>query len=131
MLVVVGFLAAVLAPLAAQLIRFAVSRQREYFADATAAQFLRDPQSMVDALRRLEEDRTPLSRFESANAHLWFEEPNDLEGRGRRSRISLVASPRTRRSSSASPDWHSSTLAPSIPRRPLRPVQPPPAPGSR
>jgi len=81
-LMVVGFLAVLLAPLAAQLIRFAVSRQREYLADATAAQMLRDPQSMVDALRRLEEDRTPLTRFESANAHLWFEEPNDLEGRG-------------------------------------------------
>jgi heat shock protein HtpX len=81
-LMVVGFLAVLIAPLAAQLIRFAVSRQREYLADATAAQMLRDPQSMVDALRRLEQDRTPLTRFEAANAHLWFEEPNDLEGRG-------------------------------------------------
>jgi len=81
-LMVIGFIAVLLAPLAAQLIRFAVSRQREYLADATAAQMLRDPQSMVDALRRLDEDRTPLTRFESANAHLWFEEPNDLEGRG-------------------------------------------------
>jgi len=81
-LMVVGFLAVLLAPLAAQLIRFAVSRQREYLADATAAQMLRDPQSMVDALRRLDEDRTPLTRFEAANAHLWFEEPNDLEGSG-------------------------------------------------
>jgi heat shock protein HtpX len=82
LIVLVGVIAAVLAPLAAQMIRFAVSRQREYLADATAADILRDPQSMVDALRRLEEDRTPLTRFESANAHLWFEEPNDLEGRG-------------------------------------------------
>ena len=81
-LMIVGFVAVLLAPLAAQLIRFAVSRQREYLADATAAQMLRDPQSMVDALRRLEEDPTPLTRFESANAHLWFEEPNDLKGRG-------------------------------------------------
>ena len=81
-LMIVGFVAVLLAPLAAQLIRFAVSRQREYLADAAAAQMLRDPQSMVDALRRLEEDPTPLTRFESANAHLWFEEPNDLKGRG-------------------------------------------------
>ena len=81
-LMIVGFIAVLLAPLAAQLIRFAVSRQREYLADATAAQMLRDPQSMVDALRRLDEDPTPLTRFESANAHLWFEEPNDLKGRG-------------------------------------------------
>lgn len=83
LLMIVGFVAVLLAPLAAQLIRFAVSRQREYLADATAAQMLRDPQSMVDALRRLDEDPTSLTRFESANAHLWFEEPNDLEGAGR------------------------------------------------
>jgi heat shock protein HtpX len=83
LLIAVGIIAAVLAPLAAQLIRFAVSRQREYLADATAAEILRDPQSMVDALRRLDDDRTPLTRFETANAHLWFEEPNTLEGKGR------------------------------------------------
>jgi heat shock protein HtpX len=80
LVLVVGILAAVLAPLAAQVIRFAVSRQREYLADATAAQVLRDPQSMVDALRRLEQDDATLARFEVATAHLWFEEPNDTQG---------------------------------------------------
>jgi len=80
-LVAVGLLAVVLAPLAAQLIRFAVSRQREFLADATAADVLRDPQSMVDALRRLEADTTELRRFEVATAHLWFEEPNETKGR--------------------------------------------------
>jgi hypothetical protein len=53
---VLGLLAIVLAPIAAQLIRFAVSRQREYLADATAAEVLRDPQSMVNALRRIDDD---------------------------------------------------------------------------
>ncbi|MEY3019112.1 MAG: hypothetical protein RLZZ272_96 [Actinomycetota bacterium] len=86
-LLVIGVLAAVLLPLAAQLIRFAVSRQREFLADASAAELLRDPQSMVDALRRLELDTTELSRFEVATAHLWFEEPNALEGHGGASRI--------------------------------------------
>lgn len=78
-----GILAIVLAPIAAQLIRFAVSRQREYLADATAADILRDPQSMVNALRRLDGDTTTLRRFEPATAHLWFEEPNDVEGEGK------------------------------------------------
>jgi heat shock protein HtpX len=86
-LLVVGLLAVVLAPIAAQLIRFAVSRQREYLADATAAEVLRDPQSMVDALRRLEADSTDLGRFEVATAHLWFEEPNATEGRGQAARM--------------------------------------------
>ncbi|MFA9429713.1 M48 family metalloprotease [Egicoccus sp. AB-alg2] len=80
---VLGLLAVVLAPIAAQLIRFAVSRQREYLADATAADLLRDPQSMVNALRRLEADKTELRQFEVATAHLWFEEPNETKGRDR------------------------------------------------
>jgi heat shock protein HtpX len=77
---VLGILALILAPIAAQLIRFAVSRQREYLADATAAELLRDPQSMVNALRRLELDTTEIERFEVATAHLWFEEPNETKG---------------------------------------------------
>ena len=76
---VLGLVAIILAPLAAQMIRFAVSRQREYLADATAAEVLRDPQSMVNALRRIGGDHTSLERFEVATAHLWFEEPNDTE----------------------------------------------------
>ena len=74
-----GLVAVILAPVAAQVIRFAVSREREYLADATAADLLRDPQSMVNALRRIDGDHLSLQEFEVATAHLWFEEPNDLE----------------------------------------------------
>lgn len=74
-----GLVAVVLAPIAAQVIRFAVSRQREYLADATASDLLRDPQSMVNALRRIDGDQTTLRHFEVATAHLWFEEPNDTD----------------------------------------------------
>jgi heat shock protein HtpX len=84
---VLGILALVLAPIAAQLIRFAVSRQREYLADATAAELLRDPQSMVNALRRLELDTTEVRQFEVATAHLWFEEPNEIEGKDRAAKM--------------------------------------------
>jgi heat shock protein HtpX len=84
---VLGILAIILAPIAAQLIRFAVSRQREYLADATAAEVLRDPQSMVNALRRIDGDRTELRRFEAATAHLWFEEPNETRGQDRTAKL--------------------------------------------
>jgi heat shock protein HtpX len=86
-LAIVGIIAVILAPIAAQLIRFAVSRQREYLADATAADLLRDPQSMVNALRRLDADQTTLQRFEAATAHLWFEEPNETESNDRASKF--------------------------------------------
>ncbi len=79
---VIGLIALIVAPIAAQMIRFAVSRQREYLADATAADTLRDPQSMVNALRRIGGDTTSLQRFEVATAHLWFEEPNETRGKG-------------------------------------------------
>lgn len=79
--------AIVLAPVAAQLIRFAVSRQREYLADASAADILRDPQSMVNALRRIDEIPTNLRHWEAATAHLWFEEPNETEGGDRAAKL--------------------------------------------
>ena len=83
----VGMVAVIVAPLAAQVIRFAVSRQREYLADATAADLLRDPQSMVNALRRIDGDHTNLRQFEVATAHLWFEEPNDTQDKGGAARM--------------------------------------------
>jgi heat shock protein HtpX len=84
---IVGIIAVILAPIAAQLIRFAVSRQREYLADATAADLLRDPQSMVNALRRIDGDTTEIRQFEVATAHLWFEEPNETRGKDRAAKM--------------------------------------------
>lgn len=129
-LIVVGVLAVILAPLAAQLIRFAVSRQREYLADATAAELLRDPQSMVDALRRLEEDRTPLTRFESANAHLWFEEPNDVDAKDRRANLArrfATHPPLTDRIARLA-QLNAGTVDPDRPLRPVDGSPPPPPP---
>lgn len=122
-LLVVGVIAAILLPLAAQLIRFAVSRQREYLADATAAEVLRDPQSMVDALRRLELDSTEIGRFEVATAHLWFEEPNALEGRGGASRIArrFATHPSIAERVARLATLNAGMVDPS---RPLRPVDP-------
>lgn len=79
--------AIIVAPIAAQLIRFAVSRQREYLADATAADVLRDPQSMANALRRIDEIPHTLQRFEAATAHLWFDEPNETKGKDRAAKL--------------------------------------------
>jgi heat shock protein HtpX len=84
---IIGLVAVILAPIAAQMIRFAVSRQREYLADATAADVLRDPQSMVNALRRIDGDKTEIKQFEVATAHLWFEEPNDTRGKSQAAKM--------------------------------------------
>ena len=126
-LLVLGILAAVLAPLAAQVIRFAVSRQREYLADATAAEVLRDPQSMVDALRRLQHDDATLHRFEVATAHLWFEEPNATEGRGGAARMArrFATHPSLDERIARLAQLNAGTVDPTRPLRPLGPASDP------
>lgn len=83
-MLIVSILVLIIAPIAAQLIRFAVSRQREYLADATAVEFTRDPASMIRALEALGQDTTEIRTASRATAHLWIEEPLDLDARRNR-----------------------------------------------
>jgi len=71
-LAVVGFL---LAPIAAGLLKMALSRRREYLADATAAEILNDPEAVAMALRRLELDPTTVRHADVSVAHMWIESP--------------------------------------------------------
>src|SRR3989338_5395943 len=59
-IVLVGLLLAVLSPIIAQLIKLAVSRQREYLADADGALLCRNPDSLANALRKIKNDKEPL-----------------------------------------------------------------------
>ena len=74
-LLVVGIVALVLAPIMASLVQLAVSRQREYLADATSAMTTRDPDELVSALQKLDEYGRPLRRQNSSMAHLWIASP--------------------------------------------------------
>jgi heat shock protein HtpX len=71
-LAVVGF---ILAPIAAGLLKMALSRRREYLADATAAEILNDPEAVAMALRRLEMDPTTVRHADVSVAHMWIESP--------------------------------------------------------
>jgi heat shock protein HtpX len=71
-LAIVGFL---LAPIAAGLLKMALSRRREYLADATAAEILNDPEAVAMALRRLELDPTTVRHADVSVAHMWIESP--------------------------------------------------------
>jgi heat shock protein HtpX len=66
---------AILAPIAAQLIRFAVSRQREYLADASAALLTRSPEGLARALEKISADPDPLESANKATAHLYINDP--------------------------------------------------------
>lgn len=72
---IVGIVLIVLAPIMAMLIQFAVSRQREYLADATGAMTTRDPEGLASALEQLEQHARPMQRQSTSTAHLFFSNP--------------------------------------------------------
>ena len=73
--VVVALVLAVLSPLIAQLIRLAISRKREFLADANGAYLTRYPPGLASALRKLAEDKEPLEAANKATAHLYIVNP--------------------------------------------------------
>jgi len=74
-LMVVGIVAMLIAPLVATLVQLAVSRQREYLADATGAMTTRHPDALASALEKLEAYGRPMKRQNSSMAHLWIADP--------------------------------------------------------
>lgn len=74
-LVIAGLVAAILAPLAAQLIQLAISRKRESLADASGALLTRYPDGLASALEKIEHDQTPMRTANTATSHLYIESP--------------------------------------------------------
>ena len=72
---VFGLVAAIVAPLVATLVQLAVSRQREYLADATGAMTTRHPDALASALLKLEAYGRPMRKQNSSMAHLWINDP--------------------------------------------------------
>ncbi|WP_025134167.1 M48 family metalloprotease [Leucobacter sp. PH1c] len=70
-----GLVAMLVAPLVASLVQLAVSRQREYLADATGALTTRHPEALASALHKLSEYGRPLQKQQSSMAHLWIADP--------------------------------------------------------
>ncbi len=76
----IGLIFAVLSPIIAQLMKMAISRRREYLADATAVRLTRYPQGLADALAALSSANTPMHDANRATAHLFIVSP--LKGKG-------------------------------------------------
>lgn len=74
-LLVIFIVFAVLAPIAAQLVRFAVSRQREYLADATSVRLTRNPLGLIGALEKLAAHQRPFSGANRATQHMFIVNP--------------------------------------------------------
>lgn len=65
----------VLAPIGAMLIQFAISRRRESLADASGVLLTRYPEGLINALRKIQEDMTPMPTAKDSTAHLWIDNP--------------------------------------------------------
>lgn len=74
-LIVVAVVAAILAPISAKLIQLAISRRREFLADASGALLTRYPEGLAKALEKIALDQTPLKAASNATAHLYIENP--------------------------------------------------------
>lgn len=79
---VVGLIFAILSPIIAQLIQLAVSRRREFFADASSVAVTRQPQGLISALTKISQDPEPLEVANKATAHLYIANPFKGKGHG-------------------------------------------------
>lgn len=74
-LLLIGVVLAILAPIAGILTQLAVSRKREFLADASGALLTRYPDGLASALEKLAGDHTPMRQANHATAHLWLDDP--------------------------------------------------------
>lgn len=74
-IVILAFVLAALSPIIAELIKLAVSRNREYLADASAALLTRDPEGLALALEKISSDHEPLEVANEATAHMYISNP--------------------------------------------------------
>lgn len=74
-LMILSLLAIVLAPLAATLVQLAISRQREFLADASSVELTRNPQGMINALLKLENSQPMTHHVDDASSALYINDP--------------------------------------------------------
>ncbi|MFC1756740.1 M48 family metallopeptidase [Patescibacteria group bacterium] len=74
-LMIAGIALAILAPIATMLIQLAISRKREYLADASGALLTRYPEGLASALEKISKDTTPMKVANKATNHLWLADP--------------------------------------------------------
>lgn len=79
-LLIVSLIAIILAPLAATLVQLAISRQREFLADASSVELTRNPQGMINALLKLEHSQPMEHDVDNASAALYINDPKKEGG---------------------------------------------------
>jgi heat shock protein HtpX len=82
-ILLIGIALSILAPIAASLMQLAISRKREYLADASGALLTRYPEGLASALRKISTDPTQMRVANNTTAHLWLDNP--FKGKKRKS----------------------------------------------
>lgn len=85
---VLGIVGIILAPFAAQMIQLAISRKREFLADASGALLTRYPEGLASALEKIHAYAQPMERANNATAHLFIADPFGGDSRSLRQKIS-------------------------------------------
>ena len=74
-IILIGLLFIILAPVFSQLIQLAVSRRREFLADATAVSFTRNPDGLISALIKISQDNTVMENASKSTEHMYIANP--------------------------------------------------------
>ena len=74
-IMLLGLICLIISPIFAKLLQLAVSRRREYLADATAVQFTRNPDGLISALEKISSDPNELKTASNSTAHMYISEP--------------------------------------------------------
>ena len=89
-LLIVGLVFMILAPIFATLIQLAISRKREFLADASGALLTRYPEGLASALEKISSDREPLEAANRATAHLYIASPFKEDSENKISWVTLL-----------------------------------------
>lgn len=85
-LMLIGLLCLILAPIFGKLMQLALSRRREFLADSTAIEFTRNPDGLISALQKLDSDSSELRSANNATAHMYIVSPfkSNANSKGKR-----------------------------------------------
>jgi len=90
-MVLLGLVMVVFAPIAARLLQLAISRRREFLADVSGVEMTRYPPGLISALEKLKNDTTIVHSASKATAHLWIESPLPTEeGEGKQPKLNRM-----------------------------------------
>lgn len=89
-LMIIGLICLILAPIFGKLMQLAISRKREFMADATAIEFTRNPEGLISALQKLDADPNELKTANNATSHMYIVSPFKAEANGEKKRKTSI-----------------------------------------